>query len=169
MKMRVGTVRRMLKGVSRVVTAPVSWLRRRQSPARQRLMSRLSVIPGPSPAKRGVDEWKRLRKLTVSEVKKNIDEGQPVSAIRKLCRALLEDGQYPPYLDLLRQAAVLRRQRKGVSSKQDPLAGFLGEDRDAAMQLEAFIAYVQEVDTVLSKAGVRSYAPPIAKRDRPPS
>lgn len=133
---------------------------------RPSLLKTLSAIPGRPPAKRSLDEWKRLRKVTTSEVKKNLEEGQPVLAIRKLCRVLVEDGQYPPYLDLLQQAVVMKRRRKGASSKQDPYSDFSEENRKAAIQLDAFVAYVQELDALLSKARFSSFAPPVARRER---
>ena len=133
---------------------------------RQRVMAGLSLIPGKPPAKRNLDDWRRLRKLIVAEVKSNLADGQPAVAIRKLTRALVEDPLYTPYVDLLRQAVALKRRRRLASAKRDSWADVSLHDQQAALQLESFTAYVQELDALVAKAGLASYAPPVARRDR---
>jgi len=110
--------------------------------------------------KRSLQEWKDLRKSTAAEVKAHLAEEQPVLAIKKLTRALLEDPQHPPYHELLKKAVEQRRARRLRAGRKDPWAELPRDLRQEALQLEAFTAYVDELEQLFDKAGIPPLAAP---------
>ena len=121
--------------------------------------------------KRSLAQWKELRRRTISEVKAHLAEQQPVPAIKKLTRALLEDPQHPAYHELLKKAVEQRRQRRIKAGRKDPWAELPKDLKQDALQLEAFTAYVDELEQLFDKLGVPPLsAPPppdIAERRKP--
>lgn len=117
------------------------------------------LLPGAG-RKRSLQEWKELRKATAAEVKAHLAEEQPVQAIKKLTRALLEDPQHPAYHELLKKAVEQRRQRRLRAGRKDPWAELPRDLRQEALQLEAFTAYVDELEQLFDKAGIPPLAAP---------
>lgn len=166
MKKAIAKVRQF---VDRASAALPRWLAPRSDRGgakRRSVLAGLSMTPGHPAAQRSLEDWKRLRKLTTLEVKKLLEDAQPAIAIRKLTRALLEDPHYVPYVDLLQQAVSLKRLRKSSTARKDLWQEVSSEESRSALQLEAFIAYVQELDVLISRAGLSSHAPAVARRDR---
>lgn len=110
--------------------------------------------------KRTLAQWKELRRRTAAEVKAHLAEQQPVPAIKKLTRALLEDPQHPAYHELLKKAVEQRRQRRLKPGQQDPWAELPKDLRQEALQLEAFSAYVNELEQLFDKAGIPPLSAP---------
>lgn len=113
--------------------------------------------------KRTLAQWKESRRRITAEVKAHLDEQQPVPAIKKLTRALLEDPQHPAYQELLRKAVEQRRLRRLKAGRKDAWAELPVEIRQDALQLEAFTAYVDELEQLFDRAGIpplRAPAPP---------
>lgn len=112
------------------------------------------------PSDRTSEDWKRLRKLTSLDVKRSLEAGLPTPAIRRLTRALLEDPAHPLYLDLLRQAVAMKRRRgKGDAGRADSWSECAPDLGQASLQLEAFVAYVQEVEALFAKSAIAAVAP----------
>ncbi len=116
--------------------------------------------------KRSLAEWKELRRRTAAEAKAHLREQQPLPAIRKLCRALLEDPQHQPYHALLAEAVQQRRQRRLKPGRRDPWLDLPEELQKQALQLEAFGAYVQEIEQLVDKAGIPPLAAPAGADQR---
>ena len=110
--------------------------------------------------KRTLAQWKELRRRTTAEVKAHLAEEQPVPAIKKLTRALLEDPQHPAYHELLKKAVEQRRRRRIKAGRKDPWADLPKDLKQEALQLEAFSAYVDELEQLLDKAGVPQLSAP---------
>lgn len=111
--------------------------------------------------KRSLQEWKSRRKRTVAEVKDHLNAEQPLLAIKKLTRALLEDPQHPPYFTLLKKAVAQRRKRQLKTKRRDPWAQLPKDLHEEALQLEAFSVYVGELEQLFNRAGIpRLNAPP---------
>jgi hypothetical protein len=110
--------------------------------------------------KRSLAQWKELRRRTISEVKAHLAEQQPVPAIKKLTRALLEDPQHPAYLELLKKAVEQRRQRRIKAGRKDPWAELPKDLKQEALQLEAFSAYVDELEQLFDKVGIPPLSAP---------
>jgi hypothetical protein len=110
--------------------------------------------------KRTLAQWKELRRSTAAEVKAHLAEQQPVPAIKKLTRALLEDPQHPAYHELLRKAVEQRRQRRLKAGEADPWAELPKDLKQEALQLEAFSAYVEELEHLFDKAGIPPLSAP---------
>lgn len=123
--------------------------RRRKSPPSPGAL----LLPGAG-RKRSLQEWKELRRSTATEVKAHLAAEQPVAAIKKLTRALLEDPQHPAYHELLKKAVEQRRQRRLRAGRRDPWAELPRDLREEALQLEAFTAYVDELEQLFDKAGI---------------
>lgn len=124
---------------------------RQRSAAKKRQQPRLLQGLG---QKRTLAQWKDLRRSTTAEVKAHLAEQQPVLAIKKLTRALLEDPQHPAYHELLRRAVEQRRQRRITAGQADPWADLPKDLKREALQLEAFSAYVVELEHLFDKAGI---------------
>jgi hypothetical protein len=133
--------------------------RRRTSTRPPKPSPRALLLPGGG-RKRSLQEWKDLRKSTAAEVKAHLADEQPVQAIKKLTRALLEDPQHPPYHELLKKAVEQRRQRRLRAGRKDPWADLPRDLRQEALQLEAFTAYVDELEQLFDKAGIPPLAAP---------
>jgi hypothetical protein len=110
--------------------------------------------------KRSLAQWKELRRTTTAEVKAHLAEQQPVPAIKKLTRALLEDPQHPAYHELLKKAVEQRRQRRLKAGQVDPWAELPKDLKQEALQLEAFTAYVDELEQLFDKAGIPPLSAP---------
>jgi hypothetical protein len=110
--------------------------------------------------KRSLAQWKELRRRTTAEVKTHLAEQQPVPAIKKLTRALLEDPQHPAYHELLKKAVEQKRQRRIKAGRKDPWAEFPKDLKQDALQLEAFSAYVDELEQLFDKAGIPPLSAP---------
>jgi hypothetical protein len=110
--------------------------------------------------KRSLAQWKKVRQTTTTEVKALLAEQQPVPAIKKLTRALLEDPQHPAYHELLRKAVEQRRQRRLKPGEADPWADLPKDLKQEALQLEAFSAYVEEVEQLFDKGGIPPLSAP---------
>lgn len=117
------------------------------------------LVPGAG-QQRTLAQWKEQRRHTTAEVKAYLAEEQPVPAIKKLTRALLEDPQHPAYHELLRKAVELRRQRRIKAGRKDPWADLPQELKQDALQLEAFTAYVDELEQLFDKVGIPPLSPP---------
>lgn len=126
------------------------WGRRKPSLAAQLL------LPGASKPRSHSQQKQRRRDLS-GQAKQLLADGKPAAAIRLLTQALLEDPNHKRYHELLSEAATLRRIRRN-KRKADPLAELHREIRPMAFQLDAFSAYVEELEQLLDKAGV----PPLA-------
>lgn len=135
------------------------WIRHPKRSKRHQFVHSLAASSERPARARTNEDWKRLRKRTCADVKKNLEKSAYAPAIRTLTRALLEDPACPLYLDLLRQAVVLKRFRKGGAERSDRLAGLSSELREATLQLEAFIAYVHEVEGLFIKSTLVAHAP----------
>jgi hypothetical protein len=94
------------------------------------------------------------------EVKAHLAERQPVPAIKKLTRALLIDPQHSAYHELLRQAVEQRHQRRLQAGRKDPWIDLPSDLRKEALQLEAFSAYVDELEQMFDKAGIPPLSAP---------
>ncbi|MEB3320087.1 MAG: hypothetical protein VKI63_04020 [Cyanobium sp.] len=87
-------------------------------------------------------------------MKAHLAEQQPLPAIRKLSRALLEDPQHQPYHNLLAEAVQQRHQRRLKPGRRDPWADLPAKLQRQALELEAFSAYVLELERLIDKAGI---------------
>lgn len=126
--------------------------------ARRRALRRLvSLMPEISASRRSADDWKRLRKRSLKEARKNIDAFQFAPAIRLLTCALVEDPQHAPYIELLQLAAIQKRQRKEDQQRRskDSASEISVDLRNASAQLEAFCVYTSELTPLLAKAGFK--------------
>ncbi len=154
-------------------TAPVQATAR--SSGRSTLLTRLRALPGklsglmpwhrrqPSLAaqlllpdatkSRSRSELKKRRLDLVGRAKRLIADGKPAAAIQLLTKALLEDPQHARYHELLSDAATLRRLKRNKRSG-DPLADLHRDIKPLALQLDAFGAYVEELEQLLDKAGI---------------
>jgi hypothetical protein len=132
---------------------------KRVAPKQPKLSARARLLPGAG-RKRSLQEWKEQRRRTAAEVKAHLAAEQPLPAIKLLTRALLEDPQHPPYHDLLKKAAALRRQRRLKPGRSDPWAELPQELREQALQLEAFSVYVDELEQLFDKAGIPPLSAP---------
>jgi hypothetical protein len=126
---------------------------KRAAPKQRKLSARARLLPGAG-RKRSLQEWKEQRRRTAAEVKVHLAAEQPLPAIKKLTRALLEDPQHPTYHDLLKKAVAQRRQRRLKPGRSDPWAELPNDLREQALQLEAFSAYVDELEQLFDKAGI---------------
>jgi hypothetical protein len=124
--------------------------RKRTGPARPAHKNRIAGFG----KKRTLAEWKELRRRTAGEVKAHLAEQQPLPAIRKLSRALLEDPQHQAYHNLLAEAVQQRHQRRLKPGRRDPWADLPAKLQRQALELEAFSAYVQELERLIDKAGI---------------
>jgi len=127
--------------------------------------ARASLLPGGG-QKRTLAQWKELRRRTTAEVKAHLAEQQPVPAIKKLTRALLEDPQHPAYHELLKKAVEQRRQRRIKAGRKDPWAELPKDLKQEALQLEAFSAYVDELEQLFDKAGIPPLSAPPPPEER---
>lgn len=127
---------------------------RRSKPAKPVLLKGLGQ-------KRTLAQWKESRRRITAEVKAHLVEHQPVPAIKKLTRALLEDPQHPAYQELLRKAVEQRRQRRLKAGRKDAWAELPPELRQEALQLEAFTAYVDELEQLFDRAGIPPLKAPL--------
>jgi hypothetical protein len=134
-------------------------LGRRRKPGKGKSAARAALLPGGG-QKRTLAQWKELRRRTTAEVKAHLAEQQPVPAIKKLTRALLEDPQHPAYHELLKNAVEQRRQRRIKSGRKDPWAELPKDLKQEALQLEAFSAYVDELEQLFDKAGIPPLSAP---------
>lgn len=116
--------------------------------------------------KRTLAQWKELRRRTTAEVKAHLAEEQPVPAIKKLTRALLEDPQHPAYHELLKKAVEQRRRRRIKAGRKDPWADLPKDLKQEALQLEAFSAYVDELEQLFDKAGIPPLSAPPPPEER---
>ena len=131
----------------------------------QRLASLLSMGGVRRNAKRRtLQEWQTQRQNIVAEVKTHLANEESVQAIKKLTRALLEDPQHPRYHELLKKAAAQRRLRRIKNGGKDTWGELPRALRKEALQLEAFSAYVDEVEQLFDKAGIARLSAP-APRD----
>ncbi|MFM7512488.1 MAG: hypothetical protein ACKO3F_03830, partial [Cyanobium sp.] len=103
---------------------------------------------------------------TTAEVKAHLAEQQPVPAIKKLTRALLEDPQHPAYHELLKKAVEQRRQRRIKAGRKDPWDELPKDLKQEALQLEAFSAYVDELEQLFDKAGIPPLSAPPPPEER---
>jgi len=161
-----GRSRRRLSPLQRLI----AWVggrgsRRKGSAASQRNRSKPTTA-----AQRTLADWKDLRRRTTAEAKAHLEAQQPLPAIRKLSRALLEDPQHQPYHVLLMRAVQQRRERRLKPGRRDPWLDLPEELREQAWQVEAFSAYVQELEQWLEKAGIPPLAAPpgAAETSEPP-
>jgi len=130
-----------------------------RKPRKGKPSARAALLPGGG-QKRTLAQWKELRRRTTAEVKAHLAEQQPVPAIKKLTRALLEDPQHPAYHELLKKAVEQRRQRRIKAGRKDPWAELPKDLKQEALQLEAFSAYVDELEQLFDKAGIPPLSAP---------
>lgn len=143
------------------------WIRQPKRSKRHQFVHSLAASSERPARARTNEDWKRLRKRTCADVKKNLEKAAYAPAIRLLTRALLEDPACPLYLDLLRQAVALKRMRKAGSYRGDRWSGYSPELQQAALQLEALIAYAHEAEGLFAKATLASHAPVPPRGSRP--
>lgn len=113
-------------------------------------------------AKRTQAEWKEHRRITRAAVRAHLEANQPIQAIKKLTLALLEDPEFQPYHDLLCKAAEQRHARRLKPGESDPWASMANDLRTETIKLEAFAAYVNELEQLLKQAGVPALSAPKA-------
>ncbi len=130
-----------------------------RKPGKRQASAKALLLPGGG-QKRTLAQWKELRRRTTAEVKAHLAEQQPVPAIKKLTRALLEDPQHPAYHELLKKAVEQRRQRRIKAGRKDPWAELPKDLKQEALQLEAFSAYVDELEQLFDKAGIPPLSAP---------
>lgn len=135
------------------------WRRVGKKTSRRPKAAKSAVLPGLG-QKRTLAQWKETRRRITAEVKAHLAEQQPVPAIKKLTRALLEDPQHPAYQELLRKAVEQRRQRRLKAGRKDAWAELPEELRQDALQLEAFTAYVDELEQLFDRAGIPPLSAP---------
>lgn len=133
-------------------------LGRTRKPGKVKAAARASLALGGQ--KRTLAQWKELRRRTTAEVKAHLAEQQPVPAIKKLTRALLEDPHHPAYHELLKKAVEQRRQRRIKAGRKDPWAELPKDLKQEALQLEAFSAYVDELEQLFDKVGIPPLSAP---------
>ena len=143
------------------------WICQPKLSKRHQFVHSLAASPERPALARTNEDWRRLRKRTCAEVKKNLEKTAYTPAIRLLTRALLEDPACPLYLDLLRQAVALKRRRKAGSDRGDRWSGYSPELQQAALQLEALIAYAHEAEGLFAKAALVSHAPVPPRGSKP--
>ncbi|MBM5825617.1 MAG: hypothetical protein FJ054_09715 [Cyanobacteria bacterium M_surface_10_m2_119] len=136
-----------------------------RKPRKGKPSARAALLPGGG-QKRTLAQWKELRRRTTAEVKAHLAEQQPVPAIKKLTRALLEDPQHPAYHELLKKAVEQRRQRRIKAGRKDPWAELPKDLKQEALQLEAFSAYVDELEQLFDKAGIPPLSAPPPPEER---
>jgi hypothetical protein len=146
--------------LQRVTSAVLLFFRSLRRPAGKRHASSLQKLLPEAPQKRSLAQWKELRRRTTAEVKAHLAEQQPVPAIKKLTRALLEDPQHPAYHELLKKAVEQKRQRRIKAGRKDPWAELPKDLKQEALQLEAFSAYVDELEQLFDKAGIPPLSAP---------
>ena len=108
-------------------------------------------MPEKLASRRSPEDWKRLRKRTLKDARNSIDSLQSAPAIKLLTCALVEDPHHEPYIQLLQQAAIQKRQRKLKDISPETSI----ELRNASAQLEAFCAYTSELTSLLPRAGFK--------------
>jgi hypothetical protein len=144
------------------------WRKRGKKASRRPKAAKAAVLLGLG-QKRTLAQWKETRRRVTAEVKDHLAEQQPVPAIKKLTRALLEDPQHPAYHELLRKAVEQRRQRRLKAGRKDGWAELPRELRQEALQLEAFTAYVDELEQLFDRVGIAPLsAPPPPDQLQPP-
>jgi hypothetical protein len=136
-----------------------------RKPRKAKPSARAALLAGGG-QKRTLAQWKELRRRTTAEVKAHLAEQQPVPAIKKLTRALLEDPQHPAYHELLKKAVEQRRQRRIKAGRKDPWAELPKDLKQEALQLEAFSAYVDELEQLFDKAGIPPLGAPPPPEER---
>lgn len=136
-----------------------------RKPRKGKPLARAALLPSGG-QKRTLAQWKELRRRTTAEVKAHLAEQQPVPAIKKLTRALLEDPQHPAYHELLKKAVEQRRQRRIKAGRKDPWAELPKDLKQEALQLEAFSAYVDELEQLFDKAGIPPLSAPPPPEER---
>ncbi len=148
----------------RLASLVAGWLARLGQPAsgsQDRLQQLLFPAGGPPS---GRAQWRAFRARTLAEANRLLAAGEPAEARSLLCRALLTDPDHVPYQKLLHRAI----EKKQQSSEGDPAeAG--RNDADGALKqdllrIEAFIARVDELESVLNEAGV----PDVGRRTSTP-
>ena len=114
-------------------------------------------MPEKLASRRSPEDWKRLRKRTLKDARNSIDLLQSAPAIKLLTCALVEDPHHEPYIQLLQQAAIQKRQRKDHHQRKlkDISPETSIELRNASAQLEAFCAYTSELTSLLPRAGFK--------------
>lgn len=127
--------------------------------SRQGVNVRRQLLPDRT-RKRTLAEWKDLRRRTTAEVKLHLAEDQPIPAIKKLTRALLEDPQHPAYHQLLKRAVEQRRRRRVKAGRKDPWVDLPRGLRQDALQLEALTVFVDELEHLFDKAGIPPLSAP---------
>jgi len=151
-------------GLAAVLFSPFKSLdffgRRGSKKASRRPKAAKSAVLQGLAQKRTLAQWKESRRRITAEVKAHLAEQQPVPAIKKLTRALLEDPQHPAYQELLRKAVEQRRQRRLKAGRKDAWAELPVELRQEALQLEAFTAYVDELEQLFDRAGIPPLSAP---------
>lgn len=140
------TLLKRLRALPGKLSGLMPW-RRRQPP-----LATLLLLPDATKS-RSRSELKKRRLDLVGKAKRLIADGKPAGAIELLTRALLEDPQHSRYHELLSDAATLRRLKRN-KGKGDPLADLHRDIKPLALQLDAFGAYVDELEQLLDKAGI---------------
>lgn len=148
--------RRLLAFLLRVVPwrHPLSPKPKSERPSPQALL-----LPG-VPQKRTLAQWKERRRRTTAEVKAYLAQEQPLLAIKKLTRALLEDPQHPRYHQLLKKAVAQRHRRRVKVGRPDRWAELPADLKQEALQLEASSAYLDEIEQLFDKAGIPAQSAP---------
>ena len=128
---------------------------------RRTLRHVLSLMPEKPPSRRLSEDWKQLRKNTLKEARHSLEVGQPLSTIRLISRALLEDPLYAAYHEMLQQAVARTGHRKpGRQTKdQETWVGQSAVLRVATLKLEEFVAYAHALNSLMPKSALQTWAP----------
>jgi hypothetical protein len=100
------------------------------------------------------EQWKAHRSDTRAAVRAHLEAKKPVPAIKALTLALLEDPEFETYHNLLAKAAEQQHQQQLKPGEADPWASMPKDLRAEVVKLEAFTAYVNELEALLDQAGV---------------
>jgi hypothetical protein len=140
------TLLKRLRALPGKLSGLMPWRRRQPS------LASLLLLPDATKS-RTRSELKKRRLSLVGRAKRLIADGKPAAAIQLLTKALLEDPHHARYHELLSDAATLRRLKRNKRSG-DPLADLHRDIKPLALQLDAFGAYVEELEQLLDKAGI---------------
>ncbi|MEB3266023.1 MAG: hypothetical protein VKN13_05345 [Cyanobacteriota bacterium] len=143
------------------------WDRGTTAQARQRRLRRLLMGAKPLPATAA--QWREQRQQTLRQAKLMLAGHKPLKAIQLLTRAQLMDPDHAPYQSLLTKAIELREQRRGGKGRSGLMDQAEGPLRQQVLELEAFIASVEELERLVERAGFPPPRTPQAKAKAVPT
>lgn len=137
------------------------WGRGQTSKARQRRLHQLLLGPVALPATQA--QWRELRQRNMRQAKVLMGANKPLRAVQLLTRAQMVDPDHAPYNALLIKAIELREQRRGGKGRSGLMDQAQGPLRQQVLELEAFIATVEEIEHLVERAGY----PPLKRSVEP--